>query len=455
MITFALTEIAHLLNIPAPIQDTVFTGISSDTRTLFPGNLYIALRGERFDGHDFIEESIKKGAKAILVDHPISFSIPHLIVKDTLLAFGKISEAWRDQFNIPFIGVTGSNGKTTLKNMIATILRAACANPTEVLATEGNLNNNIGVPIMLSRLNAQHRFAVIEMGMNHFGEIAYLTQLVKPRVAVVNNAAKAHLEGLKDVAGVARAKGEIFLGLEKNGTAILNRDDAHFDYWRGLISQNNAILSFGFSTSADITAVLLENSHFIVKTPKGEIEINLPLLGVHNIMNALAATAATIALDVDLSVIKKGLENVHPAPGRMQQYLLNTGTRVIDDTYNANPSSLHAAITTLANVSGTKILILGDMKELGEDAKQHHFDAGIHMQKAGIEYVFTFGELSALTSQAFGQNACHFTEREKLIAAIQSYLQNDVTILIKGSRSMQMEKIVAGIVPKNQLEHLH
>ncbi len=452
MITISLTELAKHLNIPSPADEIIIQGISTDTRILTPGSLYVAIKGEQFDGHDFIEEALKKGARAALVSKPSSLPIPQLVVDDTILAFGKISQLWRNRFSLPIIGVTGSNGKTTLKNMIASILRASCHNNDfSVLATEGNLNNNIGVPIMLSRLNEQLRYAVIEMGMNHFGEIAYLTQLAQPQVAVINNAAEAHLEGVKDVAGVARAKGEIFSGLPDNGIAILNRDDAHFEYWRGLVKK---FITFGLQHPSDISATLKENQHITLHTPKGNIEVNLPLLGKHNVMNALSATAATIALDINLDAIKQGLENVLPAPGRMRQYVHRQGTRIIDDTYNANPFSLQAAVTTLATFSGEKIIVLGDMKELGPDAKQIHFNAGEKIRAAGIDYLFTFGEMSAATTEAFGSNAQHFTNRDNLLTALQPHLKSSVTILVKGSRSMRMEKIVAGLIPERS-EHLH
>lgn len=455
MIQMSLSELAKQLNFAAPTQDATFTGISKDTRTIIPGNLYVAICGEQFDGHQFVEEAFKKGACAALVSRKLDLPIPQLIVNDTIEALGKIGKYWRDQLTIPFIGVTGSNGKTTLKNMIASILKAAChGNEAQVLATEGNLNNNIGVPLMLSRLSSEHRYAVIEMGMNHFGEIAYLTQLVRPSVAIVNNAAEAHLEGLKDVAGVARAKGEIFQGLEKNGTAILNRDDGHFSYWKGLVEQHK-ILTFGLDNPADITAKILENQKISIQTPKGNIELQLPLLGKHNIMNALAATAATLAVGIDLHAIKTGLEKMHPAPGRMRLYVLENNVRIIDDTYNANPFSLQAAVNTLATFSGKKVLVLGDMKELGNDAIKLHATCGEKIRAAGIDYLFTFGQMSAATTEAFGQNAQHFTERESLLNALQPHLTQDVTVLIKGSRSMRMEKIVEGIIPANQLEHSH
>ena len=455
MITFSLAEIAKNLALSAPTQDIIFTGVSKDTRTLAPGNLYVAIIGEQFDGHEFVAEAMKKGASAALVSRKLDLPIPQLVVNDTIEVLGQIGKFWRDRFRMPFIGVTGSNGKTTLKNMIASILTAACNNDTnQVLATEGNLNNNIGTPLMLTRLNEKQHYAVIEMGMNHFDEIAYLTNMVRPQVAVVNNAAESHLEGLKDVAGVARAKGEIFLGLAKDGTAILNRDDAHFDYWKTLVSKHT-VMTFGLDNPADVSATISANQHITVNTPEGKIEIALPLLGKHNIMNALAATAATLACGISLTAIKKGLENMHPAHGRMELYTLANGMRVIDDTYNANPFSLQAAVQTLATFSGTKIIVLGDMRELGDGAKEMHFNSGKKILAAGINYLFTLGELTAETSKAFGNNAQHFTDRDKLVDALQPFLKNDVTLLIKGSRSMRMEKVLAKIIPENQLENAH
>lgn len=455
MIKLSFLDIAHCLACPAPAQHLIFQGISTDTRTLLPGNVFVAIRGEQFDGHEFISDAFNKGAIGAIVDHPVDSPIPQFVVKDTLIAFGQISAFWRSRFSIPFIGVTGSNGKTTLKNMIASILSAAChQDATQVLATEGNLNNNIGVPIMLCRLNEKHRYAVMEMGMNHFGEIEYLTHLVKPNVAIINNAAEAHLEGLKDVAGVARAKGEIFLGLTENGTAVLNRDDTFYSYWLSLVDKYSQI-TFGFNPDSNVTTLDPDAHPTRIKTPKGNIEINLSLLGRHNVQNAMAATAVALALNIDLNAIKIGLEQVVSAPGRMRQYILANGARVIDDTYNANPLSLQAAVNTLATFPGERIAVVGDMKELGPDAKQHHFIAGEKIRAAGIQHLFTFGEMTAATAEAFGQNAQHFTDREQLIAELKPRLQANTSVLIKGSRSMRMEKIVAGIIPENQLEHTH
>jgi UDP-N-acetylmuramoyl-tripeptide--D-alanyl-D-alanine ligase len=456
MIKLMLSEAAAALDAAEITCDVEFNGISIDTRTLLPNNLFVAIKGEQFDGHNYVAEASTKRATAALVSQKLDLPIPQLIVKDTIAALGKISALWRNRFSLPFIGVTGSNGKTTLKNMIASILRAACHNDTAVLATEGNLNNNIGVPLMLSRLNDKHCYSVIEMGMNHFGEIDYLTHLVRPQVAVINNAAAAHLEGLENVSGVARAKGEIFSGLTANGIAILNRDDAFFNYWQNLV-KNHQQLTFGLQNPADISASILSSS-ITIHTPQGNIDVVLPLLGRHNVMNALAATAATLALDIKLDAIKCGLENVKPAPGRLRQHTLSNHIKIIDDTYNANPASVDAAINTLATFSGTKILVLGDMKELGENAKDHHADIGQKAKNAGIHCLFTFGDLSNAACQVFGDNAWHFTDRDELVEKVKPHLKENTVILIKGSRSMRMEKIVAGLLPhneQNKTEHTH
>ncbi|OAI48703.1 hypothetical protein AYO45_04495 [Gammaproteobacteria bacterium SCGC AG-212-F23] len=455
MITLQLSEIATILTVKKPTQDATIQGVSSDTRTLSKGNLYIAIRGEQFDGHDFIKEAMQKGAAAAIVSRAIDSPLPQIIVNDTIEALGKLAANWRERFSLPLIGVTGSNGKTTLKNMIASILRAACHNDaTQALATEGNLNNNIGLPLNLLRLNQSHRYAVLEMGLNHFGEMAYLSNIAKPTVAAINNAASAHLEGLEDVAGVARAKGEIFTALNKKGTAILNRDDAFFDYWKTLLN-GQQIISFGFDASANVTAQFGENQQTTIITPKGNITIKLPLLGRHNVMNALAAAAATLAVGIDLNAIKMGLENVTPAPGRLRQHQLKNNLRIIDDTYNANPASVNAAINTLATIGGTKILILGDMRELGPEASALHFSIGQSAKSAGIHHLFTFGELSQQATKAFGNHAQHFTDRDTLVQAVQPYLAENTTILVKGSRSMHMEKIIAQLVPEASTDHAH
>lgn len=449
MIHMTLAQAAHHLGLASAPADMEFKGISIDTRTLQPGNLFIAIRGERMDGHDFINEALKKGASAAIVSRPIESPLPQLLVQDTTAALGQLGAAWRDQFNVTVVAATGSNGKTTLKNMIALIMTAACqGDESKVLATQGTLNNHWGLPMTLARLNSNHRYAAIEMGMNHFGEIEYLTKMTKPQVAVITNAAASHLEGLGDVAGVARAKAEIFSGLQQNGTAILNRDDAFFPFWHEQIGKHH-YLSFGFHPDAHVTATLHElgeTQHITLHTPKGDIDVHLPLLGKHNVQNALAAAAATLAAGIDLEAIKAGLSQAKPAPGRLQLHTLANGVKIIDDTYNANPFSLQAAVNILSNFNGKKILVLGDMKELGPEAKSLHHDAGDSIRKAGIDYLFTYGELSANTATAFGEGAYHFNEQEKLVNALKPFLYNTTTILVKGSRSMRMEKVIAELI---------
>ncbi|MHB1221197.1 MAG: UDP-N-acetylmuramoyl-tripeptide--D-alanyl-D-alanine ligase [Gammaproteobacteria bacterium] len=448
MLTLTTTQLAAILGLTEPKLSVSCEGVSIDTRTLQPGNLFIAITGSRVDGHEFLQTAYEKDASAAIVSHPVDVPILQLVVDDTIDALGKIGAAWRDQFNIPILAVTGSNGKTTLKNMMASILRAACQNDHEVLATQGNFNNHLGLPLTLTRLNAQHKYAVIEMGMNHFGEIAYLTKLTRPQVAVITNAAAAHLEGVGDVAGVARAKAEIFQGLAENGIGVINRDDAFYPFWREQIGKQG-YLTFGFHPDADINAKFEEATNaqsILIHTPQGSMNVNLPLLGRHNVLNALAATAATLATGIPLTAIKQGLENAHPAPGRLQLHTLANGVNVIDDTYNANPFSLQAAVDTLATFAGKKILVLGDMRELGDEAPMLHQQAGERIRDAGIDFLFTYGDLSEKASQAFGKNAFHFAEQEKLITALQPLLHNTTTILVKGSRSMQMEKVIAGLV---------
>lgn len=449
MIQMTLAQAANLLGLKNDNLNGEFYGISIDTRTLNRGNLFVAIPGERVDGHDFIEEARRKGAAGAIVSHKVDSTLPQLVVEDIVLALGKLGSAWRDQFNIPFIAVTGSNGKTTLKNMIASIMTAACdGNEAQVLATQGTLNNHLGLPLTLARLNIKHRYAVIEMGMNHFGEIEYLTKLTRPNVAAITNAAASHLEGVGDVAGVARAKAEIFMGLQRDGTAILNRDDAFYSYWREQV-RHHKVLTFGFSEDSDVKATLNEvaqTQHLTLHTSQGSIDIELPLLGKHNVQNTLAAAAAALAVGVDLQAIKKGLETIMPAPGRMQMHTLTNGVKIIDDTYNANPFSLQAAVDTLSAFKGKKVLVLGDMRELGTDAKLLHQKAGEKIKSAGIDYLFTYGELTTNTSQAFGQGAHHFTEQDKLVDAVKPLLHNQTTVLIKGSRSMKMEKVVSGLL---------
>jgi len=443
-----LAALTELLQTTLDSTDTEFNGLSIDSRTLQPGNLFIAIPGARVDGHDFLAMAQQNGAVAALVQRKVDSTLPQILVADTVAALGKMAAFWRKQFNIPVIAVTGSCGKTTLKNMIASILTAACGgDASQVLATTGNFNNHIGLPLSLARLNAKHRYAVLEIGMNHPGEIAYLSPMAQPTIAVINNAAAAHLEGVGNIEGVARAKGEIFLGLSKDGLGILNYDDPYFELWRELL-KNRDYLTFGVEYAADVTAEIpvlaqSDKQNFVIQTPAGDMAICLPMPGKHNIMNALAATAATIAIDIHLAAIKKGLENVPSTAGRLQVHQLAQGIRLIDDTYNANPSSVEAAAITLADQPGVKILVLGDMRELGSDAEALHTATGEKIRAAGIDYLFTYGELSAATAKAYGEKAQHFHDQDSLANALKPFIKPPVTILVKGSRSMKMENVVA------------
>ena len=448
MIQLGLTDIAACLGIHPPEQNVIFTGISHDTRTLLPGNLFIAIKGERRDGHDLIIEAANRGAAAALISHPVSLPLlPCLQVPDTIQALGDIVAFWRQSFSLPVAAVTGSNGKTTVKNMLASIFRAATLPDTEaVLATSGNLNNTIGLPLTLAGLGPEHRYAVVEMGMNQFGEIARLSAIARPTLAVITNAASSHLSGVGgNIAGVAKAKGEIFTGLAANGTAILNADDPYYDYWRQLVGAA-ANLSFGLEKTADVTATYTGRPALECRTPNGILPLEIPLPGRHNVMNALAATAAALAAGISPTAIQQGIATVQSAKGRMEQHFLPNGVRLIDDTYNANPFSLRAAVAILATCPGEKILILGDMRELGPEEVALHTEAGKHIASTHIDRLITYGTLTEHTSRAFGKEAKHFSSHAELLFALRPLLKKGVTVLIKGSRSMEMDKIVTALL---------
>jgi len=447
MIQLTAKTIAALLNIPIAFETPLsFSGISIDSRSVTPGNLFIAIKGAQFDGHDFIHDAYKQGAALALVTRHVDCAIPQLIVTDTTLALGMITSHWRQQFNLPLIAVTGSNGKTTVKNMIASILRTYCKRDDAVLATSGNLNNHWGVPLTLARLSDTHRYAVIEMGMNHVGELDYLTHLAGPTAALITNIGAAHLEGVGgELLGVAKAKAEIFAGVQATGTVILNRDEPFYSMWHDMTRHLKAC-SFGLDATADIHGEQIEMlntlQRFKVTTPFGNDTIELPLLGEHNVKNALAAIAACTALEVPIVAIKQGLSNLHPEKSRLCLSVLPSGTKIIDDTYNANPDSFTAAINTLARFNATTVLVMGDMKELGAEAGKWHDLVGKKAKAAGITHLFTYGELSQLASLAFGNQAQHFSDRHALCDAVKKYCIENTTILIKGSRAMQMEKVV-------------
>lgn len=454
MITLNLNEIILPLQAVLKGEAVQFTGCSHDTRQPMTGTLYAALRGERFDGHDFISQAQQQGAVALLVDHAVTSDLPCVEVADTRKALGDLARFWRQWFSLPIIAITGSNGKTTVKELLRCILSQATSE-SALLFTYGNLNNDIGVPLTLFRLNATHQWAVVEMGANHVGEINYLSHIVNPTVAVITQCAPAHLEGFKTVKGVAQAKGEIFSGLQSGGTAIINNDDQYAPLWRELVTAyaplTTQIYYFGLDKPAEITASEIQltstGSQFLLHTPIGNIRVNLPLLGRHNIMNALAASACAIASGCPLEAIEQGLQRVQPVKGRLQRHTSLLGALVIDDTYNANPASLNAALTVLSHYPAPRWLVLGNMYELGEQSEQLHKQAGQSARRLGIERLWTLGDLAYHASDSFGQGAQHFTGPEALITALKTALaeQSGITLLVKGSRGMQMEKIVQAL----------
>lgn len=426
--------------------DAAFDAVSTDSRAIQAGDLFVALRGERFDGHDFVADCLQRGASAAMVDarQQTGEAAPLLVVEDTRLALGTLASYWRGKFTLPMAAVTGSNGKTTVKEMLASILRANSADDA-VLATQGNLNNDIGLPLTLFKLRAAHRYAVIEMGMNHPGEISYLTRLAKPSVALINNALPAHLEGLGSVEAVAHAKGEIFEGLADDGTAIINIDDRFAPLWKKLASPRK-VLTFGLDHPAEVSAdyhLHADSCEITLKTPQGTAAVRLPVPGVHNVRNALAAAAAATAMGVPLSAIVDGLQQYGGVKGRLQRKVGINGSAIIDDTYNANPASMRAAIDVLAACPGQRVLVLGDMGELGETAAEMHREVGAYAKSAELDRLLVLGELSKEMAAGFGAGAQHFESPEALGAALNKQLTADTTVLVKGSRFMRMERVVA------------
>ena len=452
-----LSQAAQVLNGRLAGPDVRFAAVSTDSRKIKIGDLFVALRGEHFDGYEFAAAALQSSAVAVMVNahsyeaRPLLLNPESriLVVEDTRLALGRLAAYWRRQFDIPLVAITGSNGKTTVKEMLASILRKASGNEAAVLATQGNLNNDIGMPLTLLQLNAQHRYAVIEMGMNHPGEIDYLTLIACPDVALITNASGAHLEGLGSVEAVARAKGEIFAGLRQRGAAVINADDDNAPLWRTLVG-SHPLLEFGLSRQADVTGQWQPQDtglHLDAHTPSGDFSADLQVPGAHNACNALAATAAAIVLNVPLETIVAGLEKFGGVAGRLQRKAARHGATLIDDTYNANPASLRAAIGVLAqsNVGkpdGRRVLVLGDMGELGDNAAAFHAEIGSEARSAGIEKLYALGELSRNAVRAFGNGAQHFGRIEDLQKALEDELGKGVTVLVKGSRFMKMERVV-------------
>lgn len=442
MIEFDLTEARDALKAGLHGPNTVFKGCVTDSRQVQTGQLYVALRGERFDGHEFCAEAESKGAAALLVEEEVKSRLPQLRVGDSRKALGQLAALWRKRFHIPVIAITGSNGKTTVKEMLKSILGQS----GEVLATQGNLNNDIGLPLTLFNLNSNHRYAVLEMGANHPGEIAYLSAIARPAIAAITQCAPAHLEGFEDEEGVARAKGEIFSALDIDGTAIINRDDAYAGFWVNR-AQPRRIIDFSLALKAAVSAgdieVTADGQSFTLYSEADPCSIQLPLSGRHNISNALAAAACALAAGCSVKDVVTGLEGVSPVPGRLQAQTGIRGIHLIDDSYNANPASVLAAIKVLQDCPAPRWLVLGDMLELGEEAKDYHSRIGVAAREAGIEHLLCFGPLSKNSMEAFGQHGRHFVDISRLLMILEAEVQSGASVLVKGSRGMHMERAVA------------
>jgi UDP-N-acetylmuramoyl-tripeptide--D-alanyl-D-alanine ligase len=429
--------------------DRDFAEVSIDTRKLSRGDLFVALRGEHVDGHAFAAAAAAAGAAAAVVTHAVDAPLPQIVVADTQAALSAAAMQWRRGFTGPLIGVAGSNGKTTVKEMLAAILSQAGA----CLATRGNLNNHLGVPLTLLRLDAKHRSAVIEMGANRAGDVAALLRIAHPAVGLITNAGAEHLEGFGSLEGVARAEGEMVAGLEASGTAVINADDTYAPLWRSMTSAR--ILSFGMSREADFRAEDIRaevntrgfSTRFELIAPQGRIGVELALAGQHNIQNALAAAAGAVAAGATLDAVASGLATMRAVAGRLQLRLTPQGAWLIDDSYNANPSSVRAGLDVLAALPGRKWLVLGDMAELGDFAAASHREAGRLARERGVERLYAFGRLAALAAEEFGSGAQCYGDVETLSRALLETLGADVRVLVKGSRFNRLERVVNALAP--------
>ncbi|MGE0557115.1 MAG: UDP-N-acetylmuramoyl-tripeptide--D-alanyl-D-alanine ligase [Burkholderiales bacterium] len=444
-----LAQAAIAINGELRSADIGFERVCTDSRAVSRGDLFVALRGERFDGHRFIESAVAAGAVAALVDRahvgPELDHVPHAAVDDTTVALGALAAHWRTRFDIPLIAVAGSNGKTTVKEMIAACLRAHFGDAA-VHATRGNLNNHIGLPLTLLALRSAHRVCVVEVGMNHPGETAQLARIAAPTIAVINNAQREHQEFMRSVADVAEEHASLVRALPQSGVAVFCADDDHAGVWRAAAG-TRAVRDFGLDDAAQVHArcsLGAATSHIAVAVPGGAVEFDLPLPGEHNVRNALAAIAAATAAGATLGACARALGCFAAVKSRLQVKTGLKGATLIDDTYNANPDSVRAAIDVLARAPGRRLMVLGDMGEVGEQGAAFHQEVGAYARAAGVDGLFTLGEQAALAARAFGAGARHYPRIEDLLADIEGALGPQVTLLVKGSRFMQMERVVRG-----------
>ena len=437
-----LAEAAAALGARASGADVPFTGVSTDSRGIAAGDLFVALRGERFDGHEFLRAAAAANAAAAMVDtrYHGEYALPALVVDDTRRSLGDLARYWRARFSPALVAVAGSNGKTTVKEMLAAILRRH-AGEESILYTKGNLNNDIGLPLTLLRLRHAHRWCAIELGMNHRGEIAYLAGIARPTVALVNNAQREHLEFMRSVEEVAAENASVYDALPADGVAVINADDAHAAFFRSRAGQRRTV-EFGLERGTVTARYRLEHlsSHIRLITPAGEAEATLAIPGLHNVRNALAAAACAFAVKVPVAVIAQGLAAFRPYAGRLQVKKAADGATVIDDTYNANPDSVRAAIDVLASCPAPTALVLGDMGEVGEHGTEFHREVGAYARTQGVSRLLALGDAARHAAEAFGEGAQHFASVEELVKSIRAS-----TVLVKGSRFMKMERVVAAL----------
>ena len=443
MISITLGQAATVLSGELLGQDLTIDAVTTDTRKITAGCLFVALKGERFDAHDFAEQAKAAGAGALLVSRRLDIDLPQLIVIDTRLAFGELAAWVRQQVPARVVALTGSSGKTSVKEMTAAIL-SQCGN---TLYTAGNLNNDIGVPMTLLRLSKEHDYAVIELGANHQGEIAWTVDLTRPEAALVNNLAAAHLEGFGSLEGVAKAKGEIYQGLPADGIAIMNADNNDWLNWQSIIGDRKTWRFSPNAANSDFTAtnihVTSHGTEFTLQTPTGSVDVLLPLPGRHNIANALAAAALSMAVGATHEAIKAGLKDLEAVPGRLFPVQLAENKLLLDDSYNANVGSMTAAVQVLSEMPGYRIFVVGDMAELGDESEVCHAQVGEAAKASGIDCVLSVGHLSQVISQSSGVGE-HFAAKAALISRLKTLIEEHqiVTVLVKGSRSAAMEEVV-------------
>ncbi|MGM0693147.1 MAG: UDP-N-acetylmuramoyl-tripeptide--D-alanyl-D-alanine ligase [Pseudomonadota bacterium] len=445
-----LAEVAAVLGLSAPAEDPAIRAIVTDTRRLGPGALFVALKGERFDAHDFLDRAQAAGAVAAVVERPVDLPaagrLPQLVVADTRLALGLLALARRRAWGGPLVAVTGNSGKTTVKQILASLLERSGA----TLATQGNLNNDIGAPLTLLALENEHRHAVVELGANHLGEIAWTTALARPGVAVITNVTGAHVGEFGGMARIAQAKAEILAGLPADGVAVLNRDDAFFATWASLAAPRE-VLDFGLDARARLRAESLacdalgRYAFTLVRDGREIGGVRLALLGRHNVANALAAAAAALALGLAEGEVLAGLEAVTPMSGRLCVVEGLNDSRLLDDTYNANPGAVKAALDALVTLPGPHWCLLGAMGELGDESDRLHAELGHYARERGIDFLATLGEPARPASRAFGEGGVHFDEQEALMRHVLHYLPPGASVLVKGSRSAGMERIVTAL----------